>query len=47
VKERVDEIAAEQHGDAQADNWFIHCDAPLETLTGAGVETHHDQDDDA
>jgi hypothetical protein len=47
MEQAVDKIGAEQQGDAQADDRFIHGDAPLETATGAGVEAHDDQDDDA
>jgi hypothetical protein len=47
MEQAVDKIGAEQQGDAQADDRFIHGDAPLETPTGAGIKAHYDQDDDA
>ncbi len=47
MQQAVDKIGAEQQGDAQADDRFIHGDAPLKAATGAGVEANDDQDDDA
>lgn len=47
MKQAVDEVSAEQQGDAQADDRFRHGEAPLETPAGAGVGAHDDQDDDA
>jgi GTP cyclohydrolase II len=47
MEQAVDEISAEQHCDQQADDGFRHRGSPLETAAGAGVDSHHDQEDDA
>jgi len=47
MKEGVDEIEPEQHGDAQANDRFGHVRLPLETRTGARVETHQRKENGA
>jgi hypothetical protein len=46
MKQAVDEVSAEQQGDAQADDRFRHGETPLKPPAGAGVGAHDDQDDD-
>lgn len=43
MEQRVEKIGAERHGDAQANDRFIHDGAPLETPTRASVKAHYDQ----
>ena len=47
MKEGVDEIKPEQHGYAQANNRFGHVRLPLETRTGARIETHQRKENSA
>lgn len=46
MKERVDEIDAEQHGDAQTDDGFIHDAFLSKTPAGARIGAHQDKEND-
>jgi hypothetical protein len=40
MKQRVDEVEAEKHGDAQANDRFCHVRLRLKTRTGAHIKAH-------
>jgi hypothetical protein len=44
MKERVDEIDAEQHGDAQTDDGFIHDASLSKSTAGARISAHQDKE---
>ena len=47
MKERVNEIDAEQDGDAKTDDGFIHGAFLSKTTAGARIGAHHDKEKDA
>lgn len=47
MKERVDEIDAEQNGDAQADDGFVHGVSLSKSPAGARISAHQYKEKDA